>query len=204
MSRDAVVRVYRWYAPFYDLAFGRILEAGRKEMARFVDTISPETLLEVGVGTGLALPHYPEASDTVGIDLSMDMLSRAKSFVSRRGLKNGGLICADAEKLPFADSTFECVTLPYVLSVTPDPEALMRELRRVCVPGGYILILNHFRGAGVWRAAERIVEPLADRVGFRSDLGIEALESPEWEIEKVTSVNLLGLSKLIVLRNARG
>ena len=203
ISRDAVVRVYRWYAPFYDLVFGRILEAGRVEMAKVVDEVAPESLLEVGVGTGLALPHYPDDASTVGIDLSMDMLKRAKAFVSRRGIRNDGLICADAETLPFADSAFECITLPYVLSVTPDPDALMRELRRVCEPGGYILILNHFKGAGVWRTFERLVEPLAERVGFRSDLRIDALESPEWQIERVTSVNLFGLSKLVVLRNAR-
>jgi len=73
----------------------------------------------------------------------------------------------------------------------------------VCTPGGQILVLNHFQGAGVWRVAERLVAPIADRVGFRSTMTMDTLDSPQWQVVSVRSVNLFGLSKLVELRNAR-
>jgi phosphatidylethanolamine/phosphatidyl-N-methylethanolamine N-methyltransferase len=201
ISKAAVVRVYRWYAPFYDLLFGRVLESGRIELAKAVADRSPQRLLEVGVGTGLALLHRPPGVLACGVDISMDMLRRAQSAVNSQRLGNAALLCADAELLPFADASFDCVTLPYVLSVTPYPERLLAELHRVCTPGGQILVVNHFKGAGVWQVAERLMAPLANRIGFRSTMSMDTLESPQWQIVSVRNVNLFGLSKLVELRN---
>lgn len=202
ITKASVVRVYRWYAPYYDLLFGCALESGRIELANIVASRSPQRLLEVGVGTGLALRRYPPGAFVCGIDLSYDMLRRAQAAVKRRRLGNAALLRADAEQLPFPDASFDCITLPYVLSVTPNPQRLLAELRRVCAPGGHILVLNHFKGAGVWQAAERLLAPLADRVGFRSTMTMDTLESSHWEIVGVRSVNLFGLSKLVEIRNA--
>ena len=202
ISKAAVIKVYNWYAPYYDLLFGRVLEAGRIAMAKIVADSPPERLLEVGVGTGLSLPHYPSEVPTCGIDISLEMLRRAAGLVEQRQLDNVTLLAADAEALPFPDGSFDCITLPYVLSVTPHPERLLAELRRVGIPGGRILVLNHFKGAGVWQVLERLMAPLADRVGFRSNLTMEVLQGPEWRISDVHSVNLFGLSKLIELRNS--
>jgi phosphatidylethanolamine/phosphatidyl-N-methylethanolamine N-methyltransferase len=202
ISKAAVLRVYSWYAPIYDLVFGRVLEAGRIELAKSVASHRPHRLLEVGVGTGLALLHYPAELQVYGVDISLDMLRHAQLLVANHELANAGLLCADAEQLPFPDSSFDCVALPYVLSVTPDPERLLAETRRVCTPDGRIFVLNHFAGAGGWRIAERLVAPIADRVGFCSTLAMDILENPNWEILNVGSVNLLGLSKLVEIRNA--
>lgn len=204
-DRDAVLQVYRWYAPVYDLVFGRMLDAGRAALASAVP-VSTQRLLEVGVGTGLALPRYPQDAELIGVDLSPAMLARARRRVRHTGLASAKrgvhLLCADAEQLPFSEHSFDCITLPYVLSVTPNPERLLAELRRVCRPGGCILILNHFSGAGVWGGAERLLAGLADRVGFNSRLPIECLQSNDWHLAELRSVNLLGLSKLAVLTNA--
>ncbi len=170
-------------------------------MADAVREIRPTRLLEVGVGTGLTLPHYPDNVPTTGIDLSLDMLRRCSNMIRDRSLDQVDILCGDAEQLPLPDDCFDCVTLPYVLSVTPRPDLLISELKRVCAPGGAILILNHFKGAGVWQLGERVVEPLADRVGFRSNLDLECLRDPEWIIESVMRVNLFGLSKLVRISN---
>lgn len=201
ISKSAVVSVYRKYAPVYDVLFGRALESGRVELAKVVARLAPANLLEVGVGTGLALLHYPTGTRTCGVDMSSEMLERARALVAQRGLHNVSLFLANAEQLPFPDASFDCVTLPYVLSVTPNPDRLLAEMRRVCVPGGQILVLNHFKDAGVWKLAERLVAPLADCVGFRSTLAIDTLESEEWQIESIESVNIFGLSKLVRIRN---
>ena len=203
LNREAVLKVYRGYAPLYDLLFGRLLEAGRAAMAAHVPA-DTQRLLEVGVGTGLALPRYPRTAQIVGLDLSPDMLARARARVRDSGLQDHtgqapALLCADAEQLPFKDASFDCITLPYVLSVTPNPARLLAELRRVCRPGGRVLILNHFSGAGVWGGAERLLAGLAHRVGFNSRLPISVLDQPGWTLAALRSVNLLGLSKLAVL-----
>lgn len=201
ISKASVVSVYRRYAPVYDLVFGRVLESGRIELAEAVADCPPQTLLEVGVGTGLALLHYPSEVLTCGVDFSLDMLRGAQTAVEIQRLGNALLLCADAEMLPFPDGSFDCITLPYILSVTPHPQELLDEMRRVCAPGGRILVLNHFKNGGVWKVAERLLAPLADRVGFSSTLTIDILDSPHWQIMRVRSVNLFGLSKLVEIRN---
>ena len=75
-------------------------------------------------------------------------------------------------------------------------------MRRVCKPGGMILVLNHFSGSRFWWAMERAVRSVADRVGFRSDFSYEEhVLSHDWQVESVQPVNLFKLSKLVVLRN---
>lgn len=199
---DAVAAVYRNYAPFYDVLFGRLLHPGREALCAKVQQLQPASLLEVGVGTGLTLKSYPKDSRVVGIDVSADMLERARERLHSLNCTNIELYEMDAEQTTFASDSFECVTLPYVLSVTPNPHALLMEARRLCRARGHILILNHFGGSKFWWMAERCVAPFAKKVGFRSSLLLEEqIPSNDWTIESVTSVNLFGLSKLLVIRN---
>jgi phosphatidylethanolamine/phosphatidyl-N-methylethanolamine N-methyltransferase len=201
LDAQSIRRVYRWYAPMYDLVFGRPLQRGRLELAEKVKALAPSHLLEIGVGTGLSLPHYPRMDVFCGIDLSAEMLARARALLPQVKAQAGLLACADAEHLPFADGSFDCVTLPYVLSVTPNPKRLLAEVDRVCRPAATVLVLNHFRGAGVWQLAERLVEPLAHRVGFHSTISLEStLEGSQFQLEEVRKVNLFGLSKLVQLK----
>lgn len=203
ISSQNVVLTYRRYAPFYDLLFGAVLGPGRKRMAKTVTAINPGTVLEVGVGTGLALPHYPQQARIVGIDLSPEMLIRAQAQADKLPAHSVALHAMDAEKLDFEDNSFDCVTVPYVLSVTPNPDRLVAELRRVCKPDGHIIIVNHFSGSRFWWLLERMVKSIADRIGFRSDFDYaHHILSHDWQVEAVTPVNLFGLSRLVVIRNA--
>lgn len=202
VSTEDVVATYRWYAPLYDRLFGLVLEPGRRALAHAVDEVQPATLLEVGVGTGLVLPRYPAHSKVVGIDLSADMLEVARRKVASLTGRRIELQVMNAEQLDFPDATFDCVTVPYVLSVTPDPDRFVSEIRRVCKPGGIIIIVNHFSGSRFWWLLEKLVQPLADRIGFRSEFSFERhITSHDWTVLGVKGVNLLGLSRLVVLRN---
>jgi phosphatidylethanolamine/phosphatidyl-N-methylethanolamine N-methyltransferase len=108
----------------------------------------------------------------------------------------------DAENMSFPNDSFDCVVLPYVLSVTPSPEKLINEVRRVCKPGAHIIIVNHFSGSGFWWFLEKTVKNIAERIGFRSEFSYEQnILVYDWNIIKVQSVNLFGLSKLIVIQN---
>ncbi|MEW6707292.1 MAG: methyltransferase domain-containing protein [Pseudomonadota bacterium] len=199
-----VVHTYDRYAPLYDSVFGRVLEPGRRAMAQAAAAMNPTHVLEVGVGTGLTLGRYPATAHVVGIDLSPLMLERARWRAAQLPGRDISLFQMNAERMEFADDSFDCVTVPYVLSVTPNPARLVHEARRVCRPEGAILILNHFSGSRFWWLMERAVRSMADRVGFRSDFSFEQhILAHDWRVESVRPVNLFRLSKLVVLRNTK-
>jgi len=196
------VRTYDRFAPLYDWVFGRVLEPGRRAMTAAASALHPGSVLEVGVGTGLTLAGYPADSRVVGIDLSTDMLERARTRAAAMPQRQVALQVMNAERMEFADDSFDCVTVPYVLSVTPHPARLVHEIRRVCKSGGAILVVNHFSGSPFWWLMERAVRSVADRVGFRSDFAYEEhILAHDWHVESVRPVNLFRLSKLVVLRN---
>jgi phosphatidylethanolamine/phosphatidyl-N-methylethanolamine N-methyltransferase len=200
-----VVKTYRRYAPVYDQLFGRILEHGRRELASVVKREMPRTLLEIGVGTGLMLHRYPVETHVTGIDLSEDMLKIARHRAELMQDRRIQLLAMNAEKLEFPDESFDCVALPYVLSVTPNPESLVREIRRVCKKDGAILILNHFSGSRFWWAMETAVRAIADKIGFHADFDYEEqILKYDWDVQSSQKVNLMGLSRLVQIRNARG
>jgi phosphatidylethanolamine/phosphatidyl-N-methylethanolamine N-methyltransferase len=204
INPEDVAATYRRYAPIYDRLFGAVLEPGRKALAKVVTEIAPKSLLEVGVGTGLMLRRYAANTHVVGIDLSEEMLeiARKRARVLEYKMHNIELVNMNAEELAFPDSTFDCVTLPYVLSVTPHPEKLVAEIRRVCKKDGTILILNHFSGSRFWWVLERAVRRIADRVGFQSEFDFAGqIEKYDWQIQRVQPVNMFALSKLVTIRN---
>lgn len=203
VSPASVIRTYRFYAPIYDGLFGAILEPGRRALAQAVCSLRPRTVLEVGVGTGLTLRHYPRSAAVTGIDLSDEMIEIGRHRAGRLPGRRIELLTMNAESMDFPDHAFDCVTLPYVLSVTPDPERLSTEIRRVCRKGGTIFILNHFSGSPFWWLLEQAMQAAAGKIGFRSDFSYaEQILGRDWQVRSVTKVNLGGLSRLVEICNS--
>jgi phosphatidylethanolamine/phosphatidyl-N-methylethanolamine N-methyltransferase len=101
------------------------------------------------------------------------MLDKARERVARQGLTNVRLLEMDAANLTFADNSFDIVYAPYLVSVVPDPVQVAREMRRVCKPGGKIIVLNHFRSSNpALSRIERAICPLTVHIGFKSDLDL--------------------------------
>ena len=202
VSRAQVERSYRRYAPMYDFLFGAALGPGRIAMAQLVARLAPGRILEVGVGTGLTLGRYPAQSRVTGIDVSADMLAAAQRKLGGADAGRIDLRVMDAEAMDFADGAFDCVTLPYVLSVTPHPDRLVAEVRRVCRKGGHIVVVNHFSGQPPWRSLEFLARPLAGWLGFRSEFSLEHhVMRHGWTVLSVEPTNLLALSRLVHIRN---
>jgi ubiquinone/menaquinone biosynthesis C-methylase UbiE len=99
-------------------------------------------VLDVGVGTGRNLPHYPATAVITGIDLSPEMLAHARHRAAGLNLA-ADLREGDAQQLPFGDATFDTVVCALSLCAIPDPRAAVAEMRRVLVPGGRLLLLDH-------------------------------------------------------------
>jgi phosphatidylethanolamine/phosphatidyl-N-methylethanolamine N-methyltransferase len=168
MEEDTIKTAYRRWAPVYDHTFGKVAAEGRRHAVEVINR-STGRVLEVGVGTGLSLPDYNRNLEIVGIDLSPEMLKKAHEKVREHGLTNvTGIHEMDAGDLKFEDNSFDTVVAMYVLTVVPDPEKVMKELARVCKPGGEVMLVNHFSTEeGVRGWVERRMAPFGDKLGWR-------------------------------------
>lgn len=143
LDNHRVADIYARWAPVYDIAFAALLHPGRRAAAAAAAN-TQGLILDVGVGTGLELPMFDRARTIVGVDLSEHMVRRAARRVQQERLGHvGGLARMDATRMAFADAAFGCVVAPYVLTVAPEPEAMLDELARVARPGGEIVLVNH-------------------------------------------------------------
>ena len=168
LDETAVRAAYARWAPYYDIIFRAPLYWGRQAAVKHINTLSGH-VLEAGVGTGMSLPNYRADLEITGIDLSEDMLERAR--IRARDLPNvRELATMDAGDLAFPDDHFDVVVAMYVITVVPDPARVMRELERVTKPGGTVILVNHFSADSGLRAhAERTLERFADRLGWNPD-----------------------------------
>ena len=203
VETDFVARVYEKLASTYDLTFGPTLHPGRLEAIERMGIKSGDRILEVGVGTGINTSLYPPKCHVTGIDLSSSMLEKARERVAREGLRNVRLIEMDASRLTFADDSFDIVYAPYVISVVPDPVQVVREMRRVCRPGGRIIVLNHFRSANpILSYIERVISPLTVHIGFKSDLDLPGfLAQAEMQPFSIEKVNVPRIWSLVTFHN---
>ena len=165
-----VQKAYDRWAPIYDLVFGAVFAPGRQAAIAAAEKIGGR-VLEVGIGTGISLPGYSGKSRITGIDLSEPMLRRARERVAELGLRNvDRLEVMDAERLAFADASFDVVVAHYVVSTVPHPEQALDEFARVARPGGEIVILTRVGAEkGLRRLVERLFQPVVRRLGWRTE-----------------------------------
>ena len=168
IDEDVVKVAYRRWAPVYDNTFGKVSTDGRKFAVSEINK-RKGSVLEVGVGTGLALGDYSKHLQITGIDLSPEMLEKAREKVAAENLTHvRGLHEMDAGDLQFPDGSFDTVVAMYVMTVVPDPEKVMRELCRVAKPGGEVMLVNHFsQEEGMRGWVERRMAPFAELLGWR-------------------------------------
>ncbi len=191
VENQFVEHVYDNLAKVYDLTFGPALHPGRLVAIERMGVRLGDQVLEVGVGTGINAALYPRTCQVTGIDFSAPMLEKARERVVSKGIENVRLMEMDAASLTFPDNSFDIVYAPYVISVVPDPVKVVQEMRRVCKPGGKIIVLNHFRSANpIVSRLERAISPLTLYIGFKSDLDLPGFlaqaEMKPVSIEKVS------------------
>ncbi|WP_375464869.1 class I SAM-dependent methyltransferase [uncultured Methylobacterium sp.] len=170
-------KAYARWAPVYDVVYDKLTEPAARAAVEAAAACGPR-ILEAGVGTGLSLGYYPRGSFVCGVDLSEDMLRRARRKVQRRGLSHvKGLQVMDVCRLGYADASFDAVVAQFLITLVPDPEAALSEFLRVVRPGGGIVLANHFGQAeGPVARVEEIVAPLCTRIGWSSDFKAARIE----------------------------
>src|SRR5262249_4386753 len=200
MDLQDTIRTYPLVSGPYDIVFGPVFHPGRKEAVRIANDRPGQRILEVGVGTGLSLPHFRADSRVTGIDVSEEMLAKARRRARRLQLAHvEGLHVMDAENLEFEDNSFDAVLALYVASVVRDPARFAPEMRRVLIPGGTMVVVNHFTSENFgMRFLEKRVAPVARHIGFHADFPFDAFRrDSRLSIREVRPSNLFGYWKLL-------
>jgi phosphatidylethanolamine/phosphatidyl-N-methylethanolamine N-methyltransferase len=201
MQIEAVKAAYRRYAGIYDALFGPVLQPGRKAVLEALKLRAGDRVLEVGVGTGLSLPLYPSTVQVTGIDLSREMLDKARKRVARRKLANvEALHEMDAEAMTFPDASFDKVVAMYVISVVERPARLIEELHRVCKPDGEIFLVNHVRSENrLVGSIEKGLARFSDKLGFHPDFELADMLNGSGGVDELARINFFW--KVLRLRN---
>ncbi len=157
---DRVRRIWDRLAPGYDKNVRipeRLLFAGGRE---WVCSRARGDVLEISVGTGRNLPHYPPDVRITAVDISARMLEIARARAAELG-RDADLRLGDAQALELSDSSFDTVVCTLALCSIPDPRAAVAEMKRVLRPGGRALLLEHARSPRrLVRTIQRALEPI--------------------------------------------
>lgn len=155
--------VYRFWAPVYDAVFGPAFRRARGRAIELLELRPGERVLLSGVGTGLDLPLLPGGVDAVGVDLSEDMLKRAREKTSPAKVE---LRAMNAQELEFEEASFDAAILNLIVSVVPDGARAFAEAYRVVRPGGRIVVFDKFLPEGREASiADRALGAVVRRLG---------------------------------------
>ncbi len=141
-------QVYDRLAAGYDRAMGPLERRWLRRLraAAAAELPAGGLVLEVGAGTGANFPFHPEGARVACVEPSGEMLARAASKEGRPG--GTWLVQAPAERLPFADDTFDAALATLVFCSVASPAAVFAELRRVVRTGGVVSLVEHVRPRG--------------------------------------------------------
>ncbi len=201
MTEEATSPLYDLWSKFYDYTFGALVHKRQVRALRELRPKPGDTVLDIGVGTGMTLRHYPRDITVVGMDLSGGMLNKAVKKIKSDGLTNCVLVQGDAMTPPFAEHSFDHIMITHVVSVVSDPAKLMAWAQRLVKPGGRVVVLNHFLSTNPFIAwFERTFNPIFVKIGWRSDLSLEeCLNGSELDVQYNFKMTQLDFWQIVVL-----
>ncbi len=201
-TTEIIKRRWNRTAWYYDYLMAFMDRVGVRKGRRLLwGRVESSHVLEIGVGTGNNLPYYPPDAEMTAIDFSEGMLKRAKNRANRHKVKVD-LQQMDVQNMKFADNTFNTVAATLVFCSVPDPVRGIKEVARVCKPGGKVLLLeNDFSSVPIISWLAKLANPLAVRM-IGADFTrhpMDNVAASGLAVERVTSLRR-GLWKLIEAR----
>ncbi|MBM4262804.1 MAG: methyltransferase domain-containing protein [Deltaproteobacteria bacterium] len=198
-------KLYAELAPLYDKVFGKIFYSRLQRVIEDIDIPAGAKVLEVGAGTGTSFPAYPSHCEITGIDLAPDMLARAKQKIVENEWRHINVRVMNALELDFPDNTFDYVMAFHVVTVVPDPVRMVAEAKRVCKPGGRIVIVNHFTSEfPLVGSLTQALDPLTRWLGWRTDLKLKPfIETAHLKVDKAYKLSKTSLYTVVLGRNDR-
>jgi phosphatidylethanolamine/phosphatidyl-N-methylethanolamine N-methyltransferase len=198
-------KLYAEFAPLYDKIFGKIFYSRLERVIENLDIPPGAKVLEVGAGTGTSFPAYPTHCEVVGIDLAPDMLARARRKIADNGWEHLSVLEMNALNLEFPDNTFDYVMAFHVVTVVPDPVRMVAEAKRVCKPGGKIVVVNHFTSDfPLLGSLTEALDPLTRWLGWRTDLRLKPfIATTNLSVERVYKLSKTSLYTVLLGRNEK-
>ncbi len=198
-------KIYSEFSRFYDKIFERIFFPRIARVIASLKIPPGARVLELGVGTGLSLSAYPAHCEVVGVDLAQDMLDQAADKVREHGWTHITLRQMDALNLTFPSDSFDYVTAFHVVSVVPDAARMMAEARRVCRPGGKLIIINHFRSERpLIGPIVDLADPVTRKLGWRTTLKlVDIIDGAPVSIEQKFKTSPRSLFTVVIARNEK-
>jgi phosphatidylethanolamine/phosphatidyl-N-methylethanolamine N-methyltransferase len=195
-------KLYSELAPLYDKIFGKIFYNRLEQVIDDLDIPPGAKVLEVGAGTGTSFPAYPTHCDITGVDLAPDMLARARRKIQENGWSHLKVLEMNALDLDFSDNTFDYVMAFHVVTVVPDPIRMIAEAKRVCKPGGRIVIVNHFTSdVPLLGTLTQALDPITRWLGWRTDLKLKPfIETSNLKVEKIYKLSKASLYTVLLCR----
>lgn len=188
-------KLYSEFAPLYDKIFGKIFYSRLESVIEDLDIPPGAKVLEVGAGTGTSFPAYPKHCNVTGIDLAPDMLARAQRKIRDNGWTHLTVRKMNALDLEFPDNSFDYVMAFHVVTVVPDPIRMIAEAKRVCKPGGKIVIVNHFTSdVPVLGTLTEALDPITRWLGWRTNLRLKPfIRTTHLPVERVYKLSKTSL-----------
>jgi phosphatidylethanolamine/phosphatidyl-N-methylethanolamine N-methyltransferase len=198
-------KLYAEFAPLYDKVFGKIFYSRLERVIDDLDIPPGAKVLEVGAGTGTSFPAYPSHCEVTGIDLAPDMLARARQKILENGWTHIKVLEMNALQLEFPDNSFDYVMAFHVVTVVPDPIRMISEAKRVCKPGGRIVIVNHFTSEfPLVGSLTQALDPLTRWLGWRTDLKLKPfIETAHLSVDKAYKLSKASLYTVLLGRKDR-
>lgn len=199
--------IYRQLAWLYDIPFGLALRDGHVAVSAELRRERPLKVVELGVGQGHSLAFYPTGTHVTGIDLSPNMLAKARQRLKENPKITADLHVMDATATNLPDEAFDMVLSFSVITVVDDPGRLLKEAVRLCKPGGKIVIIGRLQREGLFdkafRAATHELSLLLFGFGTQMDISVYDCIKDEVEFISRRQVNPVGpitLSDMMVMR----
>ena len=201
LDDHAVREAYRLWAPVYDYSFGLVAGPGRRLAVRKLNEADGR-VLEIGVGIVFSLTRYKPSLTLTANELPSDMLAKAAERVENLKLPRKALSVMDAGRLAFAGESFDAAAVMYVMTVVPDPAAVMAEMWRVLRPGGMAIVVNHFsRERGPRAAAEQWLARFSRRLGWHPIFPLKTVTgAPGFRLVEMIDLPPFGLFTLLRLQ----
>jgi len=192
-------KLYAEFAPLYDKIFGKIFYSRLESVIEELDIPPGAKVLEVGAGTGTSFPAYPTHCQVTGIDLAPDMLVRAQRKIRENGWTHLTVIEMNALDLDFPDNSFDYVMAFHVVTVVPDPIRMIAEAKRVCKPGGKIVIVNHFTSDfPLLGTLTEALDPVTRWLGWRTNLRLKPfIKTTDLTVERMYKLSKTSLYTVV-------
>jgi phosphatidylethanolamine/phosphatidyl-N-methylethanolamine N-methyltransferase len=195
-------KLYAEFAPLYDKVFGKIFYNRLEQVIEDLGIPPGAKVLEVGAGTGTSFPAYPLHCEITGIDLAPEMLARARQKIHENGWSHLKVMEMNALDLQFPDNTFDYVMAFHVVTVVPDPVRMISEAKRVCKPGGRIVIVNHFTSeVPLLGSLTQALDPITRWLGWRTDLRLKPfVQTTGLRVERKYKLSKASLYDVLICR----